>query len=62
MKHATPKPLSLDHFVADRVMSTAIRQWPQVTEWQRKGLVSIKAITTETATVSLTPKGRETCA
>ena len=58
MKRVVPKPLELSHFVSARNMLTSIPQWRQVTDWQRDGLLSVKPLSADHVTVTLTPKGR----
>jgi len=67
MKAVPPKPFDLGHFTTTRRIWTGVKQWKQVTEWQRAGLVSAPLVETTAsapnskpyADVVLTDKGRE---
>ena len=59
MKPGKPKAMELGHLRIERDLFTGIPQWPQVIQWQREGIVSIKPLAADRALVSLTDKGRK---
>lgn len=61
-RHTTRAP-SLSDYTTPKDIHTNDREvWAQLAKWQAQGLLSIKPLSPQRATVALTDKGRETVA
>jgi hypothetical protein len=55
----TPPPILGDFIVPKAFTSKDADAWKRIGGWQRRGLVAVKPITKDSATVCLTDKGRQ---